>query len=389
MDGGTREDELRHAEAAVRHLAAIPDRGSASPGELAAASWIHEQLSAAGLESRIEPERAHGTHWWPYGLPSALASLSAFGAIARGSRGSRALAAGLGLSGAAAVIEDVAGTHRVLRRLLPQRDTTNVIAEAGDPTGPTVVIHAHHDAAHGGVMFHPAISRVDGPIPSMATVAAGPGLVGLAALGRRRRPLIFAAAFAAINALLFADSGRRRAVPGANDDASGVAALALLARRFALDPPRGVRVVVLSTGSEESMLEGMTAFARRHFGSLPPATTGFVSIDSVGWDVLALRSGEGALRLRPASARFRELLREAAAERGLELRDGVRFWIPTDGYVALKAGFEEVNVGSEQADGSHPNYHSDTDLPDAVNYATVVDAADIVEALVRRIGTQR
>ncbi len=339
----------------VAALAAIPGRGSATPGERTAATRV-----AGWLGGRIEAERAHGTHWWPYGLPPAVTSLT----------GSRAV----GLLAALAVIEDVEGPWRLLRRALPQRVTHNVVAEFGAGP-PTVVVHAHHDAAHGGLMFHPAIAQPDGPVPTLALVAGFPLLV---ALGARRTGRLLSA----VTAALFADAGLRRPVPGANDDASGVAALAVLARRFRADPPP-VRVMLLSTGSEESMLEGMTAFARRHFPHLDTRTTSFVSVDSLGWETLALRSGEGALFQRPASPDLVAALRAHAREQGVELREGLRFWIPTDGNVALRAGYAQVTLGSVQPDGSYPGYHTLDDTPQHVCHATIVRGADLIEALVR------
>ncbi len=352
---GLRMSEADDARRVVEALAAIPERGSATPGERVAAIRVAEWL-----HGRIETERAHGTHWWPYGLPPALAALT----------GNRLV----GLLGALAVVEDVEGSRRVLRRLLPQRQTTNVVAEIGD--GPrTWVVHAHHDAAHGGLMFHPALAQPDGPVPTLALVAAGPALT---ALGAKRAGRFLSA----VTAALFADSGRRRPVPGANDDASGVAALVLLARRFRADPP-DARVLLLSTGSEESMLEGMTAFARRHFGRLDTGTTSFISVDSLGWETLALRSGEGALRQRPATPELVDALRACARDQEVELRAGVRFWIPTDGNVALRAGYRQVTLGSMQPDGSYPGYHTPRDTPDRVHFDTIVRATDLIEALVR------
>ena len=356
-------NDLDLAREVVARLAEVPRRGSATTGERRAAELAAGWL---GDGARLEDERAHGTHWWPYGLPAALAALT----------GSRLV----GLLGAAAVVEDVEGPWRALRRLLPQRPTTNVVLEIGDEAArQTVVVHAHHDAAHGGLMFHPAISQPDGPLPTMALVALGPALV---ALGMKRT----GRALSALSAALFADCGLRAPVPGANDDASGVAALVLLARRFAAaPPPEGVRVVLLSTGSEESMLEGMTAWGRRHFGALDRNTTSFVSVDSLGWETLALRSGEGALVQRPASPELVDRLREAAREREVELREGVRFWIPTDGDVALRAGYTQVTLGSMQPDGGYPGYHTPDDTPERVHHETIVRGADLIEAVVRSL----
>lgn len=379
-------DDEKAAAADVAALAAIPARGSATPGEEAAAEWIASRLRAIGLEPRVEFERAHGTHWWPYGLPPAVAAAAGALHLLCRDRRSRALATLAGAAGAATVVEDVEGSRRVLRRALPQRRTANVVAEAGDSSAvQTVVIHAHHDAAHGGVMFHPAVSRPDGPVPTLGLVAGGPALIAVAAAAGRRRMLGAACALAGVTAALFTDCGARGPVPGANDDASGVAALLLLARRLVADPPRGVRVVLLSTGAEESMLEGMTAFGRRHFPSLPLGSTSFISVDSLGWEVLALRSGEGALRQRPASPELVALMRDSARELEYELREGLRFWIPTDGLVALRAGYPEANLGSVQRDGSYPGYHTPEDTPDRVHLATIVRGAALLDATVRRL----
>src|SRR4051812_48983184 len=125
----------------VEHLAAI-ERPSASPGERAAADWFAERLRDAGLAPVVEEERAHPGFWWPIGLLNAIALA---GAALPWRRFGRAAAA----AAAAALVDDVDHRRRGFRRLLPRRPTYNVTAELGDPTAErTVVIVAHHDAAH-------------------------------------------------------------------------------------------------------------------------------------------------------------------------------------------------------------------------------------------------
>ena len=46
-------DEHADALRVVEHLAAIPDRGSATPGEHAAARCIADDLRASGLAPRV------------------------------------------------------------------------------------------------------------------------------------------------------------------------------------------------------------------------------------------------------------------------------------------------------------------------------------------------
>src|SRR5438445_13674482 len=59
------QDEL---EGWISELASI-ERPSASEGERRAAEWIVAQLQRAGVDTRIEVERANGTHL-PFAVPS-------------------------------------------------------------------------------------------------------------------------------------------------------------------------------------------------------------------------------------------------------------------------------------------------------------------------------
>jgi acetylornithine deacetylase/succinyl-diaminopimelate desuccinylase-like protein len=142
-------EELRRL---VGELSAI-ERPSASEGEREAAEWVRDRFGELGTTARIEVEQAHGGYWTPLGL---LSALGVAGAIA--GRRSRLLGALLGGVAAAGIWDDVsAGPHR-LRRLLPHRPAYNTVAELGPPDAErTVVLVAHHDAAHSGLIFHPAI----------------------------------------------------------------------------------------------------------------------------------------------------------------------------------------------------------------------------------------
>src|ERR1700742_5117000 len=121
------------------------DRPSASEGERRAAEWLVARFAELGAEARIEAEPAHGTYWWPLGIGAALGALSGLLAL----RGRRLLAALLGAIGAGGGATDFPPGKRPLRRLLPRRTTYNVVCELGDPEAErTIVLIAHHDAAH-------------------------------------------------------------------------------------------------------------------------------------------------------------------------------------------------------------------------------------------------
>jgi hypothetical protein len=342
-----------------------------------------------GLAARVEPEAAHGTYWVPLGLMSAAAA-------AAGVAPGRLPAAVVGVAAAAGIADDVsAGPHR-FRRLLPQRATHNVVAEAGDPDGArTLVFVAHHDAAHGGLIFAPQlVTWVADAFPAwyagretspqiMRLVAGAPALVALGALLGRRRLRRVGAAAAAASALAFADIALRRVVPGANDNLTGVAALLELARRLREAPVAGVRVLLVSTGAEESFMEGMRGFARRHFPQLPRETTEVVTLDSVGSPELIVIEGEGMLTMRDYTPELRDRVAAAAARAGVPIRRGLRLGLATDGLIALRAGYRSVALGSVTRYKFPANYHSPSDVPENVDYETVAAAVAVCDALVR------
>src|SRR5918998_3088268 len=211
-------------ERIVRELAVF-ERPSASAGERRAAEWIAGELRAAGCrEVRVEEERAHGGYWWPLGL----LNVAALAAAALGRRA----AALVGGVAAAAVYDDVSGGRLWFRRrTLPHRPTWNVIAEAGDPHAErTVVFVSHHDAAHSGLVFHPALPRLamerwpeahakaQQSVPIIYGVFLGPVLLALWGLTGRRFLRRTGFGFAAGAAANMANIGASRVVPGANDN---------------------------------------------------------------------------------------------------------------------------------------------------------------------------
>ena len=86
-----------------------------------------------------------------------------------------------------------------------------------------------------------------------------------------------------------------------------------LANAWAKKPPPGMRVILLST-SEESILEGMEAFARRHFLELPPERTHVINLDTVGSPYLLLLEGEGMLGVREYPKDFLALMHACAED---------------------------------------------------------------------------
>jgi hypothetical protein len=368
------------------------DRPSASAGEREAAEWIVEKLTEVGASARIETEAAHGTYWWPIGIGTAAGVAGGIAALS----GRRMLGAALGGLGAAAIATDFPPRSRPLRKLLSKRQTSNVICELGDPEAArTVVLVAHHDSAHAGLIFHPGIpglvaktglfTKLDTSPMLMAPVIGGPVLAALASLTGSRRLAAAATALSAASTAAMVDIGLRDVVPGANDNGTAVVSLLELARRFIADPPPGLRIILLSAGAEESFSEGMKAFGERHFPDLPTDSTFFINLDTVGSPHLTVLRGEGFLKMFDYPQPALDLADRTAAEQGIPLFPNLRIRNGTDGLEPLAAGYPVVSICSCTEHKQPANYHWPNDLTENVDFNTVGQAIDLAEAMTRKL----
>ena len=368
------------------------ERPSASEGERRAAEWLVARFAELGAEARIEAESAHGTYWWPLGIGAGLGALGAIAAL----RGKRLLGACLGALGAAGIADDFPPGQRRLRRVLPKRTTYNVVCELGPADAErTVVVIAHHDSAHSGLVFHPAIppladrlgliEKSDTSPPLMAPVIGGPILAALGALTGRRLLAKLGLLLGLGSVAAMTDIGLRKVVPGANDNGTSVVALLALAERFVAEPPEGTRLVLLSTGSEESFSEGMKAFGERHFPSLPKESTFFLCLESIGSPHLLVLRGEGFLKMHEYPPRALALMDGLAEEMGIWLYPNLRLHNGTDGLESLAAGYETAALCGCTDLKQPANYHWSHDLAENVDFGTVADAIRLSEAAIRRL----
>jgi hypothetical protein len=380
--------DLRHT---IEHLTSW-ERPSASDGERRAAEWIAAELRELGFEAGVEEARAHGTYWWPLGILSVVSLVA--GLLGRRVTGT--------LVGAFAAfgVWDEAGLWRGhwTRALLPKRSTWNVVGRGGDADADrTVVLVAHHDAAHTGLAFDfTAVRWYAETFPERVERGrVWPGTIGLVFLApvlvatgsllgsRLLRRLGTFLSFGAT--LSFADIGRSQVVPGANDNLSAVAALLEVARRLREEPVRGARVLLVSTGSEESFEEGMAAFMAQHEDELPRESTDVVVLDTVGSPRLILLEGEGMIVRKPYDGSLKDTIEAAARDAGVEIIREHWLSFGSDALLALRRGYRTALIASFDEHKLPSNYHQPTDTADRVDYDTVAAAAKVAEATVRRL----
>ena len=384
--------DLGRIKADVEALARMT-RDSAGPGERAAAAWAAERLAQAGVvEVTIEPYRGRATNSWSFAAHS-VAGLAAL--RLGGLRG-----AVLALCAAVSLERDASGRPPWRRQVLGGGTGANAVGRirARGAARATVVVVAHIDAAKTGLAWHPALARAGvarrlrtrRADPVMAPQAAGLVAAAAAAVApsgsRTRRALTVGAVI--VNAAAVAlnlDIARSPTVPGANDDATGVAVALELARALAADPLDHVDVVIALVGSEESGMGGFHALLEARAGALRPATTLVVGIDTLGCGTPIVASSEGAIlehRYRDADLALAD---EGAALAGEPAPQRWRIGAWTDPLLALTRGIPAICVLSIGPDGAYTHYHVPSDLPEHVDWDSVGACARITHGVLRAV----
>jgi hypothetical protein len=349
----------------IEELAAI-ERGSATPGERTSAEWVARRLGEEGAtDVRLEP--------FSYQRTFAHAQALHFGAGLIAALSRRRLAAAAAL---ASFELEYSGRRQWLRRALPSSAGTNVVGRLPSigPVERTLVLVAHHDAAQTGLMWDPRLSelgnRAAARTGKRASLALLPELaLAAAALGLRRLP----AAVLGLAIALSLDQARRPVVPGANDNASGVAAVLALVGSLANRRPPGLAVIAVFPGCEESGMGGMAAWMAAEGRALDPERTLVLGLDTVGSGEPIVLEAEGGIW--PVRYDEDDIAR---AERAGLRRWRLGAW--TDPVLARLAGLPAISILSVR-DGGFPNYHLPSDTPDQVDIACVEACVSAAESI--------
>lgn len=361
-------------------------RPSASEGEREAARWVASRFSELGLEPELEEFRFYPDYWNVWGAHAAISGAAGLAALA-----SRRLArpsARLACLVAASFWGDLTCGFYWLRSAFPARQSYNVLARLPNSAASRVlVVSAHHDAAHSGLVFHPAIPRwlertfgpssetppiLKLPFGALLLVAGAAWLRSVGRAGAIARPALrLGLALNGLMAALMADIGRSPVVPGANDNASGVAGVLALASELSREPPANLEVWFLSNGCEEGIMGGMTAFLREHRQELAARRPFFLNFEMMGAGRPLYHLGEGFLKFYPYHPEAVRLAERVAQEPDFEDATSAPIRLGTDALIPTRQGFPAITIASAAIGGFAPNYHWPTDTPENVDLRSV------------------
>ncbi len=301
----------------IRGLCSIEGRLPGTDAERRAANFLVERLGEAGRRAHVEstyvqPQWAlvHALHC-ALGVAGSLVSLAA-----------PAVGFVLVLIAATSMYLDANSRFHLLRRLFFRRASQNVLSRGRRGSAQSrLVISAHYDVARTGFAFRsaPRLARLDTLLPfptggfrplfwSLALLlpVLGARMAGVDAdwLSLIQLPptlILVVAVFALVDVEL------SDPVPGANDNASGVATAISLAAELDAEPPENLEVWVLLTGAEECLMQGMRSFLRTHSDELDPEDTWFINLDSVGSGDVRFEVAEGPIVRYDFDRRLAEL----------------------------------------------------------------------------------
>lgn len=364
---------LGYATSLIQDLAGgIGPRRPGSDAERRAASLIADELTEAGIPARLESFRGPTSFAWALACSPVLSLL--------------------GLGKIAVVLGLVEGDLRLepLSRAFSIRSSQNVVAEIA-PSGEacrTLVLVSHLDSSRSGLLFHPKAT----PHLRRFTAAVSAAVAARAVsrgLGRRLQRLADRWAACVLIAglgLLAEREVRGRDVPGANDNASGVAVATAIARELAARPLESTRVVFLATGCEESGTAGMRAFLEAHRGEwedwlfvnldgvAAPATLRFLPREGISH---VYKADPGLVGICQAIARDQPAVGLQAATRLVGLT--------YDATPVMARKGRAITLSAQ--DKTIPNYHTANDVPKALDFgvlARALEATRLIAAAVDR-----
>jgi Peptidase family M28 len=389
----------------ITALCGFENRLAGTDAERRAASHLAGRLRSLGRRVEVEPTYVHPQAPLIWAAHAAIAFVGSLVAVSE-----PAVGFALVLLAATSLYLDLNTRLYLLRQLFFRRASQNVVSPGTNPDAPArILLVAHYDAGRTGWIHRPKqvaraarFTRFFGFPPTrllfwsvaLLLPMLGARMAGLdsnlvAILQLPPTLLLLVAMF------LLVDIQLSRVVPGANDNASGVAVALSLAERLRDEPAEHLDVWVLLTGGEECGAEGFRSFIRARRKELDSESTLVLAIDSVGAGEVRWVAAEGLTVSFDMDRRLVELcaaVAEADREAENEYRAGpVRRGVGGDALAARVAGWRATAITCLEPGAAVPaNHHLPTDLPDAIDPAAVDRAEhfalDLIRALDRDLG---
>jgi Peptidase family M28 len=386
----------------IEELCSFEGRWPGTDAERRAANRLAERVRAMGRKVSVEPTYVHPEYSLVIAAHVLLAIAGSLIALLSAPAGFVIV-----LIAATSLYLDQNTRLYLIRRLFFRRASQNVVSPGANPSAPArLILSAHYDAARTGLIFGPRSTRVAKRLSKTARVLLGPlrilfwaGIVPLLAVSALRLGGVDATwlaiaqliptALLLVFTVFLIDIALSGVVPGAYDNASGVAAVISTAQQLDDDPPKNLDVWLVLPGAEECNCEGMARWVAAHRKELEAESTFFVNLDSVSYGDPHYMASEGAIVSYRHDGRLYELCDAiATADRNDSDRyhaGPVRIPFQTDAQPAVIRGFRAISIVGVEDGLSPPYYHTHADTPEELDEEAMTRAVQFTLELVRQI----
>ena len=373
----------------IEDLVAFEGRWPGTDAERRAAGHLEERLREAGRDAEVEPTSVNPNYAVTHAIHALLAIVGSVLSVYRPCAG-----AALVLFATISTFGDLTGTFFLVRRLTGRRASQNVTSREDGNKPAVLVLSAHYDAARGGAVFGRKALERRATIGKLIRRGLGPfepffwsmfavllctllRLLGIDPMPLTVVQFIFTVVLIASIPLLI-DVALSDVVPGANDNASGVATVLRLAERYG-GKLEHFDVWVVFPGAEEALLLGMREWMRAHKSELDPERTVFLNVDIAGNGTVRWIEKEGFVVAMNYHPTLIELCEDIGDGRGMVSRNA------TDALMVRAEGFPAITISARNALDYAPNWHQPTDTPDRIDPEALDRTYDFCCALIDRL----
>jgi hypothetical protein len=370
----------------VAGLAGFAGRGAGSDAERRAAKWLASELEAVGRDARLEPFWCRPNWAFAQLWHVALALAGSLVSVSSPKVGGVLLLIAL-----LSVIADATTGQSLGRRLTPERASQNVVSEA--PLGVKrvhLLITANYDSGRTGLAYRDAPRRaalrlnelVGGGAPGwiawlaialawlLATAIARVGGAGGSGIGvlQLLPTVALVLTFAVLVELATSDFG-----PGANDNATGVAAAVALVRALDTGPPLNASVELVLAGAGDGSGIGFRSYLKARRKALKATNTVVIGVAACGAGQPRWWVSDGSLLPQRYFDRLRELAARIAQDESYLSAAPHRGRGSSPARPARAAGLPAISIGCLDANGLAPRSHQPDDTVDRIE-ETSLDA---------------
>jgi hypothetical protein len=404
--------------AVVARLGGIAPRGAAGDGERRAAVWLRDQLRAAGGHASLQTIWVRPRWELAAALGVTLALAGSVTSVWQPTPGLALLAAAL-----VGLVGEFSGRALLLRRLLPERATQNLISTAGGdlrvadpaeaadaPDAPRdgrveLVVAANLDAGRAGAIYADRWSTLEGRLrrladghlssPTAILTADVAGLVAVAAIRAAGTggAVVSVAQFALTAVLVIAlaallDIALADVSPGANVNATGVAVAVALVEALEEIALRRLNVTLALTGAGDPGALGMRAFVAERRRRWRPEDVIVLAIEPCGAGTPHWLERDGRLLGLRFHPRLRALMQTVATQERHLHAEPLRSHGCSEAYPARLAGWPAIAVGCHDELGRTPHAREPNDVYEAIDAASLEATLELCLAFVGQLDAE-